>query len=342
MKYRKFTKIILQYWNFNNFDHETTKYRKHEILVPLRGIRVFVVISLWFILMQFCIVYAKSAGTTSSEFVKLSYGARPSALGETYVAIANDSSTIFWNPAGLSLITWKELMASYNSWIQNIKVGSLNYAMPFGQTSSFGMGIMYLNSGSIIKREETKDDAGSYDVKDIGFCIGYGAEFFQNVSLGLTLKYVSEKIDSESGTGFSADIGGLYITQINDLPLNFGISFLNIGGSMGPGEKSDLPKKVKAGLSLKLFEEKLTVNTEVDYPLSSEMTAGLGFEYMLSEIFVVRLGYKLFRDDLTGIEPVTFGFGIIYSQKQDFLLDYAFSNLGDLGYSNKVSIGVRF
>ncbi|MDO8733551.1 MAG: PorV/PorQ family protein [Elusimicrobiota bacterium] len=291
---------------------------------------------------QFCVLYAKSAGTTSAEFLKLSYGTRPSSLGETYVAIANDSSAIFWNPAGLSLVTWNELLASYNSWIQDIKVGSLSYAMPFGQTGSLGVGVMYLNSGSIMKREETKEEIGSYDVKNTGLSVGYGSEFFQNISLGVSLKYLSEKIDSESGTGFAADIGGLYMTQINDMPLNFGISLLNLGGSMGPGDKSDLPKKLKAGFSLKLFEEKVTANTEVDYPFISDMTAGRGFEYMLSEIFVLRLGYKLFRDDLTGIEPVTFGFGIVYSQKQDFIFDYAFSNAGDLGYSNKASAGVRF
>ncbi|PIU83529.1 MAG: hypothetical protein COS68_03550 [Elusimicrobia bacterium CG06_land_8_20_14_3_00_38_11] len=291
---------------------------------------------------QFCVLYAKSAGTTSAEFLKLSYGARPSSLGETFIALANDSSAIFWNPAGLSLVTWKELMASYNSWIQDTKVGSLSYAMPFGQTGSLGVGIMYLNSGSITKRGETKDETGSYDVKNTGLSIGYGSEFFQNISLGVSLKYLSEKIDSESGTGFAADLGGLYMTQINDMPLNFGISLLNLGGSMGPGDKSDLPKKLKVGFSLRLFEEKLTANTEVDYPFVADMTAGIGFEYMLSEIFVLRFGYKLFRDDLTGIEPLTFGFGIVYSQKQDFVFDYAFSNVGDLGYSNKASAGVRF
>ena len=112
--------------------------------------------------------------------------------------------------------------------------------------------------------------------------------------------------------------------------------------SQGLTFKSDLPKKLKAGFSLKLFEEKVTANTEVDYPFISDMTAGIGFEYMLSEIFILRLGYKFFRDDLTGIEPLTFGFGIVYSQKQDFIFDYAFSNVGDLGYSNKASAGVRF
>lgn len=291
---------------------------------------------------QFCFVYAKSAGTTAAEFLKLSYGTRPSALGETFVALANDSSAIFWNPAGLSLITWKEFLASYNSWIQDIKVGSLSCAMPLGTTGSFGLGIMYLDSGIITKRDETKEDAGSYGMKDMGLSVGYGAEFFQDISFGLALKYLSEKIDSESGTGFAADIGGLYMTRLGELPLNFGISLLNFGGNMGPGEKSKLPINFKAGFSLKLFEEKLTANTEVDYPSASDMTAGLGLEYMLSEIFMLRLGYKLFRDDLTGIEPLTFGFGIVYSQRQDFMFDYAFSNVGDLGYSNKAGIGIRF
>ncbi len=306
------------------------------------GKKCFNVLILLFTIFYSLFTILYSAGTTSAEFLNLSYGTRPSSLGETFVAIANDSSAIFWNPAGLSLITWNELMASYNSWIQDIKVGSLSYAMPVGQTGSLGVGIMYLNSGSITKREETKDDAGSYDVRDMGISFGYGSEFFKNISLGVSLKYLSEKIDGESATGLAADFGGLCFAQFGELPLQIGAAVLNLGGKMGPGEKSNLPMKIKAGASAKFFEDKLIVSAEVDRQKESDMTAGLGFEYMLSEIFVLRLGYKLFREDLAGIEPLTFGFGIVYSQKQDFIFDYAFSNVGDLGYSNKASAGVRF
>lgn len=288
------------------------------------------------------ILHSKSPGTTSAEFLNLSVGVRASGMGETFVGLANDSTAIFWNPAGLSLVTWKELLATYNSWLEGISVSNLSCSIPASRAGTLGFGITYLNSGSITKREETKDDIGDYDMKDIGFTAGYGAEFSRNVSLGFSFKYISEKIEDESGSGFAGDLGFLYFTEIDEYPFNFGISILNLGGKMGPGEKSNLPTKIKAGASIKFLEDRLIPLVEVDYPFKSALTAGLGFEYMVSEIFTLRLGYKFLRDNLSGIQPVTFGFGIAYSQRQDFLFDYAFSNVGDLGMSNKVSVGVRF
>lgn len=287
-------------------------------------------------------LYAKSSGTTAAEFLKLSCGVRASGLGETFAGLANDSTAIFWNPAGLSLITWKELTASYNAWIENIAISNLSYAMPLAKAGSLGIGVTSLNSGSITQRGETKDDIGAYDMKDTGISAGYGTEVSLDLALGFSLKYISEKIDTESDSGFAADAGLLYFTQLNQHPLSLGISVLNLGSAMGPGEKSALPTKAKIGASSEFIDGKLVAVAEIDYPAASDMTAGAGFEYLISEIFAVRTGYKFFRDGLKGFEPVTFGFGIAYSQQQDYLLDYAFSNIGDLGFSNKVSLGIRF
>ena len=41
-------------------------------------------------------------GISSLQFLKIGVGARATALGESFVAISNDASALFWNPAGLA------------------------------------------------------------------------------------------------------------------------------------------------------------------------------------------------------------------------------------------------
>ena len=41
-------------------------------------------------------------GTTAANFLEIGIGSRPNAMGEAYVAIASDLTSIYWNPAGLA------------------------------------------------------------------------------------------------------------------------------------------------------------------------------------------------------------------------------------------------
>jgi len=43
-------------------------------------------------------------GTTTANFLEIGVGSG-SAMGEAYVAVANDISSIYWNPAGLANVT---------------------------------------------------------------------------------------------------------------------------------------------------------------------------------------------------------------------------------------------
>jgi hypothetical protein len=47
---------------------------------------------------------AYGEGTTAFNFLKIGVGARPIDMGESFAAIADDSTAIYWNAAGLSQI----------------------------------------------------------------------------------------------------------------------------------------------------------------------------------------------------------------------------------------------
>src|SRR5258706_12521042 len=61
-------------------------------------------------------------GTSSASFLRIGIGARAAGLGESFVAVANEPSAIYWNPAGLASLLRKEVAVSHNDW-----PGAVNY-----------------------------------------------------------------------------------------------------------------------------------------------------------------------------------------------------------------------
>ncbi|MBC7188540.1 MAG: UPF0164 family protein [Calditrichaeota bacterium] len=49
------------------------------------------------------------AGTYAAEFLRIGVGARPAAMGGAFVALANDGTAFYWNPAGLAYVRRAEL-----------------------------------------------------------------------------------------------------------------------------------------------------------------------------------------------------------------------------------------
>ena len=49
-------------------------------------------------------------GTSAAQFMKIGVGARATAMGESFVAVSNDASAIFWNPAGIASLTTNEVL----------------------------------------------------------------------------------------------------------------------------------------------------------------------------------------------------------------------------------------
>ena len=88
-----------------------------------------------------CILLATSlfaAGETGLAVLKVGVGARATAMGEAFVASADDASGIYWNPAGSAWIKNRQAHFSHNSWIQGINhnVASLTFPTKVG---SFGV-----------------------------------------------------------------------------------------------------------------------------------------------------------------------------------------------------------
>jgi len=79
------------------------------------------------LLCQFNIDVSK-VGTTAAPFLEIDVGSRAIGMGSAFVAVANDATALYWNPAGISRLPGNEMVFIHSAWIADI-----NYDFVGGQ-----------------------------------------------------------------------------------------------------------------------------------------------------------------------------------------------------------------
>jgi hypothetical protein len=336
------------------------------------------------LLAGFCVFSQNSlgAGSTASNFLKITPGARPAGLGEAYTAVADGASSMYWNIAGLSRANSRELIVSHNVWFQDIQHSFVGFAIPIEcdnkgvrSNSALGLSVTYLGTGSIERRtSNTANAAGNFDANDIAVAVGFGRSLENKIdlplSIGASLKFINQRIDSYSANTLAADLGFLYALDTHQIPVSIGASIQNFGLPVKFIDESyPLPLTCKIGI-LASFEKRfalpLAVSVDLSMPTDNDFGWCLGTEYAATEMLTLRLGYskidQFTKDALTGgtigainNETLTnftgfaagFGFNIPLkgwnSQVKDMLsFDYAFVPYGDLGNTHRISLGLKW
>ena len=288
-------------------------------------------------------IYAAGKGTSGAAFLKIGRGVRAIGMGGAFCAVADDASTIYWNPAGLTNTSDKEIVAAYTRWFADITQVFLGYVHPLSEKNALGAGLLYLGATDT-KRDEWGEDMGSFGITEMAPTIGYAHKFGNGISIGGSVKYIYQKLEDEVAGGFAFDIGGLYKTSIENLTL--GVSIQNIGAEIKfIGEGDALPRNIKLGIAYKgSYSESISHSTQnftlaldTNLPSDGEMYVCIGGEYWVANIIALRVGYRTGpADEGSG---VTAGAGL---RIERILLDYAFVPYGDLGNTHRISLGMKF
>ncbi len=117
-----------------------------------RFISLIVVVMMLFVSME---TLAGSAGNKGAVFLKLGQGARANAMGESFVAVADDINALYWNPAGIASIKEHQCTFMYSDWLEEIKYNYLAYVHPAQIMGGImGGAVTLLNSGDIDGRDK--------------------------------------------------------------------------------------------------------------------------------------------------------------------------------------------
>ena len=106
------------------------------------------------------LLYSQNSGgqdtTDAASFLKIGAGARAIALGSAFVAVADDASAVYWNPAGMT-----QLSGPVISLADRIPVMGTDYANPTGQTLSHSRQYFTRLPGSICPSISTLSNAAT-------------------------------------------------------------------------------------------------------------------------------------------------------------------------------------
>ncbi len=225
-----------------NFSQDGQNYRTAKIRKPdtqRYRISLFSILVLVTVLLLSTIPsYATTnVGTAGAQFLKIGPGARVDSLGGAFGAIANDVTTIYWNPAGLSQLEKTSFSDTHTIWLADVRYNYLAFATPIEKVGTLGASVTFLNVPDTEITTLAKPDGTGlwYSAWDTAVSLAYSRELYQkesgaNLSFGINAKYIHQQIHRESARGVAIDIGTLYHTGWRSLRI--GMSFSNFGPEM--------------------------------------------------------------------------------------------------------------
>ena len=199
---------------------------------------------------------AQIGGTTTYNFLRLGQSWRIEALGGTNITtIDYDPTTQLSNPASLNPLMSRQ--ASFSTVVHpgGINYGNACYVHDFGKRGTYGIGLQYINYGTIPETDEsgniTRPNVNSNEINLYG---GGSYRFGKLFAAGLNLKFIGSWLGGYSSYGMATDIG----VSVNDTAHGIIASIVakNIGGQLTPytrgsGSRLAIPFDLQAGFSIR-------------------------------------------------------------------------------------------
>lgn len=86
-------------------------------------------------------------GITAANFLTIPVGPRATAMGGAFSAFANDATTSFWNPSGLSRMSRSEFTVTTAEWLVGTRLNWIGLAFEFDDDNAVGISINQLDYG---------------------------------------------------------------------------------------------------------------------------------------------------------------------------------------------------
>jgi len=308
---------------------------------------------------------AQTVAKFAGEFMAIGVGGRALGLGGAHVALVNDATAGYWNPAALARIGYPEGIVMHDE-----RFGSLisfdfaSVAVPYGLDESLGLSILRLgvdgipdtrkawidnNSNGIFDNVDRLDyDKVTYfNATDWALYFTYAKRPSSGLMYGANVKIIRRDLADQSAIGIGFDVGALY-SPMPDLYLGINaqdITTTLVAWSTGRNELVSPTLKIGAAYSIEALGGRFAPALDVDVrfenrrfssvanlgAVSFDPHAGLEFDY--KKTVALRVGYN-------DVKQLTLGAGV-HLRMLD--VDYSFAKFtADETLGNTHRISLRF
>jgi hypothetical protein len=185
----------------------------------------------------------------AGDFLNIGVGAKALGMGGAFVAVANDATAAYWNPAGMSGLNHKEVnlmycpanfetkLADANGQLGGFNIAQLGASYNYvgfvsmvGKSMRVGISaIMLTVDGIMDTRDLAFDDVNTNQIRDEGerifydeakitmgsdaesaYVLSFSQQLSPGMSIGANVKQISQSVFEYSSTGIGIDVGLMY------------------------------------------------------------------------------------------------------------------------------------
>jgi len=311
-----------------------------------------------------------NADSYSCEFLSIGAGTRASGLGGAFVAVADDSTAAYWNPAGLYQLEGRELVLMHAAKFSRLATfDCISYAqvLPVG---AVGISWLRFGVGDIPRFPEPKGTPGQrknspvfrpspkpegyFSDSENALFLSLGRKFAVNITPGLqltktwamvgvggSLKMISQTLDKNRSRGLGADVGLLFSMDAGSLVAHEGIGELTLGLNIQDigtkirwnttSQHEDiLPTNFKFGIAYSFLRRSHSFTAALDRDTVYDRTVRFGLEYWYRNAVALRIGVQT--------TALSAGFGV---RREEFSVDYAYLKQ-EIAGSHQLGASIRF
>lgn len=295
--------------------------------------------------------------TSGAQFLEIPVGARAEGMGGAFLAIADDPSAIYYNPAGIAFKNLRGGIVSHSQYVADMLHEFAGFTMPVAGGVA-GISIIAFTTGEM---DETtpfypEGTGRKFTAGDIAAGLTYSRLLTDRFAVGVNAKYVGEYYADVSAHGWVMDVGTLFKTAFHNLRI--GMKLSNFGPDLTfLSQSAPMPMAFHFGISDDFIfgNNRITIGTEGSHPNDNLEKYCMGIEYSFHELAFVRTGIKYPFDprrdkiisgtDTTDYPGIGFSMGggvKIPVSGMIFNIDYSYSDMGFLESVHRFTFSTIF
>lgn len=297
-------------------------------------------------LAQSICIGGETGGGLPGAFLRMGVGSRALGMGGAFVAVADDATASYWNPAGLSLVRELQISAAYTALSLGREYSFAGIAVPLGAWGTMGANWMNFGVKNIDGRDQIGLPTGTFSNNEQALLLTYGVQLLPGLAVGGGIKLLRHTLAANSAYGYGYD-AGLLLTPAPFFALGANIQNLQTHLAWNtPGRTRELfPQVARLGLQLRPVP---FLRLSADYEISSQANGKWlasdveggewrsGGELWMGKVLALRAGMNRNNPAYGASLAVPTG-------NSAFQIDYSFANDAiDAFATHRVSVVLKF
>ena len=260
---------------------------------------------IWFLALLFITPFAQAQAQQANpaSFLEIGAGARATSVGSAFVALADDVSAAYWNPAGLAQLTGTAISIMDRLSAIDTNYANTTMAFPISNLGMLGLNLTYYGVGDVITYDNEGKETGSLSNTEAALTMSYAyglgysplTKGARGLLVGGNLKYIYKRLDL-SDTFIQAGGIGFDAALLYKLTEHFSVGAIlhdNFTIIYSDHYKETVPMSICAGGAYRInFGGKHTLAFMLDFDQVRQhpLKLHLGSELTIFKLFSVRAG----------------------------------------------------